>query len=379
MPAIIPLDGRPHAPAAVQQWLGDSRGHWEGDTLVIDTTNYKPRAFMSVSSDKLHVTERFSRSGPETLKYEITIDDPEVWTKPWSLMIPLRQSPNPVFEYACHEGNEGLRRYPGGSPGRGGFGSQVACRLLSKPAQSALRRRDADRARIPQARQLLRTAARPPGTSPVSLRSTGRRSRAPQARQQSRHNRRRCRTSRAPAAPLSRSPGEDQHAAQQKRDVEVRFSRQVRTGERQLLRAAQAEFGDGNPSNASTTRCFAAACQGQIENSSAADPKQTGTTESVYNARRRAIMHPGPAGIGVMRKIQFARMSIGKEKTTRIPTTQSIMITIVEQQTAECTRASQRLGGFIRLLEEKWPQRIRCPDRKPAGGDAGGCAAGSGY
>jgi len=104
---IIPLDGHPHPPAAVQEWTGDSRGHWEGDTLVIDTTNYKPKAFMSMSSDKLHVTERFSRSGPETLKYEITIDDPDTWTKPWSLMIPLRNSA-PVYEYACHEGNEGL-------------------------------------------------------------------------------------------------------------------------------------------------------------------------------------------------------------------------------------------------------------------------------
>jgi hypothetical protein len=105
---IIPLDGQPHPPAAVRQWMGDSRGHWEGDTLVVDTTNYKPGAFRSVSSDKLHVTERFSRSGPETLKYEITIDDPGTWTKPWSLMIPLRHSPNRVFEYACHEGNIGL-------------------------------------------------------------------------------------------------------------------------------------------------------------------------------------------------------------------------------------------------------------------------------
>jgi hypothetical protein len=105
---VIPLDGRPHAPAAVEQWLGDSRGHWEGDTLIVDTTNYKPRAFMSVSSEKLHVIERFSISGPETLKYEITIDDPGTWTKPWSLMIPLRRSPVPVYEYACHEGNEGL-------------------------------------------------------------------------------------------------------------------------------------------------------------------------------------------------------------------------------------------------------------------------------
>jgi hypothetical protein len=104
----IPLDGGPHLPSTMQQWFGDSRGHWEGDTLVVDTTNYKPRAFMSVSTEKLHVIERFSRSGPETLKYEITIDDPGTWTKPWSLMIPLRHSAEPVYEYACHEGNSGL-------------------------------------------------------------------------------------------------------------------------------------------------------------------------------------------------------------------------------------------------------------------------------
>jgi hypothetical protein len=105
---VIPLDGRPHAPAMIQQWLGDSRGHWEGGTLVIDTTNYKPRSFMSVSSEKLHVIERISRSGADSLKYEIAIDDPGTWTRPWSLMIPLRRSPTPVFEYACHEGNVGL-------------------------------------------------------------------------------------------------------------------------------------------------------------------------------------------------------------------------------------------------------------------------------
>jgi hypothetical protein len=104
----IPLDAGPHPPATVQQWLGDSRGHWEGDTLVIDTANYKPKAFMQISSDKLHVTERFSRMNAETLKYEITIDDPGTWTKPWSLMIPLQRSSDPVYEYACHEGNEGL-------------------------------------------------------------------------------------------------------------------------------------------------------------------------------------------------------------------------------------------------------------------------------
>jgi hypothetical protein len=105
---VISLDGRPHLPSAVRQWMGDSRGHWEGDTLVVETTNYKPRSFRSLSSENLHVIERFSRTGPENLKYEITIDDPGTWTKPWSLMIPLRRSSDPLYEYACHEGNYGL-------------------------------------------------------------------------------------------------------------------------------------------------------------------------------------------------------------------------------------------------------------------------------
>jgi hypothetical protein len=105
---VIGLDQRPHAPAAVQEWMGDSRGRWEGDTLVVDTTNYKPRSFMSISSEKLHVIERFTRTGPETLKYEITIDDPGTWVKPWSLMIPLKRTSDVMLEYACHEGNYGI-------------------------------------------------------------------------------------------------------------------------------------------------------------------------------------------------------------------------------------------------------------------------------
>jgi len=104
----IPLDAGPHLSPAVQQWFGDSRGHWEGDTLVVDTTNYKPRSFMSLSSEKLHVIERFSRTAPDILQYEITINDPGTWTKPWSLMIPLKRSLKPVYEYACHEGNIGM-------------------------------------------------------------------------------------------------------------------------------------------------------------------------------------------------------------------------------------------------------------------------------
>jgi len=105
---LIPLDGRPHLPANVQTWLGDSRGHWEGDTLVVDTTNYKPGVFMNVSTDKLHVVERFTRTGAETVKWEITVDDPGAWAKPWSAMIPLRHSKDNIYEYACQEGNYGL-------------------------------------------------------------------------------------------------------------------------------------------------------------------------------------------------------------------------------------------------------------------------------
>jgi len=104
---VIPLDGRPHLPSTVQTWMGDSRGRWEGDTLVVDTTNYKAGAFMN-ASEKLHVVERFTRTGPDTLKYEVTVDDPATWVKPWSVMIPLSHSRDAIYEYACHEGNEGL-------------------------------------------------------------------------------------------------------------------------------------------------------------------------------------------------------------------------------------------------------------------------------
>jgi hypothetical protein len=106
---VINLDDRPHVRADAHQWLGDSRGHWQGNTLVIDTTNYKQGAFQGMSSEKLHITERLTRQDPETLRWEITVDDPDTWTKPWSLMIPLQRSSNPVYEYGCHEGNIGLK------------------------------------------------------------------------------------------------------------------------------------------------------------------------------------------------------------------------------------------------------------------------------
>lgn len=106
---VIPLDGRPHLPSNIRTWLGDARGHWEGDTLVVDSTNFKAGVFRNVSTEKLHVIERFTRTGPDVLQWEVTIDDPGAWTRPWTAMIPLGSSKKPVFEYACHEGNYGLR------------------------------------------------------------------------------------------------------------------------------------------------------------------------------------------------------------------------------------------------------------------------------
>lgn len=105
---LIPIDGRPHLPPNIQTWLGDARGHWEGDTLVVDTTNFKPGVFRNVSTGRLHVVERFTRTGPDTLQWQLTIDDPGAWTRPWTAMIPLRPSHKAVYEYACHEGNYGL-------------------------------------------------------------------------------------------------------------------------------------------------------------------------------------------------------------------------------------------------------------------------------
>jgi hypothetical protein len=105
---LIPLDGSPHLPSNIQTWLGDARGHWEGDTLVVDTTNYRPGVFMNISTEMLHVVERFTRTNAYTLKWEITVDDPGAWSKPWTAMIPLGLSKDAIFEYACHEGNYGM-------------------------------------------------------------------------------------------------------------------------------------------------------------------------------------------------------------------------------------------------------------------------------
>jgi hypothetical protein len=117
---VIPVDGSPHLPSNVRAWNGDSRGHWEGNTLVVDITNFNGKGWIGTSastgrikgipqSEALHVVERFTRTDPNTILYEVTIDDPNVYTKPWKVSIPLLRDPEyKLYEYACHEGNEAV-------------------------------------------------------------------------------------------------------------------------------------------------------------------------------------------------------------------------------------------------------------------------------
>jgi hypothetical protein len=113
---IIPLDGRPRVGPSIQQYMGDARGHWEGHTLVVETTNFTGRTQIGVNgngqvhSAALRVTERFTPLDATTLRWDVTVDDAETWTRPWSFGLPLtRDASQPVFEYACHEGNYALR------------------------------------------------------------------------------------------------------------------------------------------------------------------------------------------------------------------------------------------------------------------------------
>ena len=107
---VVPLDGRQHLDDSVRQWTGDARGHWEGDTLVVETTNFlRETNFMQGStSPQLRLIERLTRIDADTLQYDVTIDDPTVWTRPWTFSVPMQRNPQPVYEYACHEGNYGL-------------------------------------------------------------------------------------------------------------------------------------------------------------------------------------------------------------------------------------------------------------------------------
>jgi hypothetical protein len=105
---IIPTDGRPHLPAAFRQWMGDSRGRWEGETLIVDTTNFTDKTNFRGTGAALHLVERFTRINPTTLRYEFTVDDPETFTRPWTAAIEMSKTDEQIYEYACHEGNHAL-------------------------------------------------------------------------------------------------------------------------------------------------------------------------------------------------------------------------------------------------------------------------------
>jgi hypothetical protein len=106
---IFPIGAGAHVSRAIVQYHGDSRAHWEGDTLVVDSVNFMENATRLGASDKLHVIEKYRRVAADTLEYYVTIDDPTVWSRPWTLMIPLKQTGEQLFEFACHEGNYGMR------------------------------------------------------------------------------------------------------------------------------------------------------------------------------------------------------------------------------------------------------------------------------
>ena len=105
---IIPLDGRPHVDEGIDQWHGNSVGRWEGDTLVVETRNFSPQSNFRGARENLQLVERFTRIGPDDLHYEFTVNDPTIWTAPWTALMQWKRTDEPIFEYACHEGNIGM-------------------------------------------------------------------------------------------------------------------------------------------------------------------------------------------------------------------------------------------------------------------------------
>ena len=105
---IVPLDGRPHLPSKITQWHGDPRGHWEGSTLVIESTNFSAKSNFRRSNENLHLLERFTRIAPDALQYEFTVTNATTWVRPWTVAFPMVRGDQPIYEFACHEGNHGL-------------------------------------------------------------------------------------------------------------------------------------------------------------------------------------------------------------------------------------------------------------------------------
>ena len=132
---IVRINGT-HAPKDVRQWLGDSIGHWEGDTLVVDTTNFTNQIRFRGSSENLHVMERFTRTDANTILYRVTIDDPSTFTKQWTAEYPFVATPGPIYEYACHEGNYSLTDILGGARKADAENDADACNAALGEARS---------------------------------------------------------------------------------------------------------------------------------------------------------------------------------------------------------------------------------------------------
>ena len=147
---IIPTDGRPHG--TLPQWTGDSRGRWEGDTLVVETVNFKRETSLQGSTAGTHLVERFTRVDPKTINYQFTVTDPVVYTRPWTAVMPLRAMDEQLFEYACHEANYGMTGILRGArfrekekPRRSELGSDPPSTAMKTSARSARSRRRAVR------------------------------------------------------------------------------------------------------------------------------------------------------------------------------------------------------------------------------------------
>jgi hypothetical protein len=116
---IIPLDKRPHLPSNIRQWLGDSRGHFEGNTLVVETTNLNDKVFERGAATgfggNLRMVERFTRTAADQIDYQFTIEDAGTFTKPWTVSTPMTKIDGPIYEYACHEGNYAMEGILGGA------------------------------------------------------------------------------------------------------------------------------------------------------------------------------------------------------------------------------------------------------------------------
>jgi hypothetical protein len=125
---IIPLDGRPAPHKNVRQWMGVSRGRWEGNTLVVETTNFNGKNPLEGSSENMRVTERFTRVSKDAIQYTFTVEDPSTWSRAWTAELPMRATEGPLFEHACHEGNYGL------------YNTLVGARLEEKKAAEAAAR-----------------------------------------------------------------------------------------------------------------------------------------------------------------------------------------------------------------------------------------------